>query len=416
MVKLGFNTSGNSQTSGRTTAAVNLGKLRNTPGSASYKFKYCNNRSPDLNFTFNCVFNRPTNLPNPLDESNGNIQTIVTENGIVYLSQNYGKTWKKNDQLSKSGYSLYGNAMSLNGVYQITSDTIKNAKIFISNNYGNLWSNQTSGLPNNFYFETGENCMSGSGQYQYVIDESSASTNNKIYVSSDYGNSWAEPGSPPLDFGNPLSISSITCSTSGQKCAAIGISQVNPKLTGYVYLNSDYGQTWGDNQAYQDNYLVCCGISGDGNYVSIGYYNTSLGSIKINTAIYGLSFVSGNITQGPNGDWGIYTISLSYTGKYQIASNAAASGAGSGSNGYIYITTDYGVNWHYINTIYGAPTVNMQWNNVAISPSGKTMVAVGYYGNFSNGTNWYVYSNDYGNTWKSKYFGINDVITSIAIN
>ena len=39
---MGFNTSGNNQTSGRTTNAVLLGKLRNTPGSISRKFKYCN--------------------------------------------------------------------------------------------------------------------------------------------------------------------------------------------------------------------------------------------------------------------------------------------------------------------------------------------------------------------------------------
>ena len=59
-MKLGFNTSGNNQTSQRTTAAVNLGKLRNTMASTSRKFKYCNINSPDLNYTFNCVFNNNT--------------------------------------------------------------------------------------------------------------------------------------------------------------------------------------------------------------------------------------------------------------------------------------------------------------------------------------------------------------------
>lgn len=53
---LGFNTSGNNQTFGRTTSSILLGKLRNTPGSSTRKFKYCNVNSPDLNYTFRCVF------------------------------------------------------------------------------------------------------------------------------------------------------------------------------------------------------------------------------------------------------------------------------------------------------------------------------------------------------------------------
>lgn len=46
-----FNASGTNQTN------FMLGKLRNTIGSTSRKFKFCNNNSPDLNYTFNCVFN-----------------------------------------------------------------------------------------------------------------------------------------------------------------------------------------------------------------------------------------------------------------------------------------------------------------------------------------------------------------------
>jgi subtilase family serine protease len=56
-MKLGFNTSGNNQTNGRITQSVLMGKLRNTIASTSRKFKYCNSNSPDLNVTFDCVFN-----------------------------------------------------------------------------------------------------------------------------------------------------------------------------------------------------------------------------------------------------------------------------------------------------------------------------------------------------------------------
>jgi len=57
-MNLGFNTRGNSQTSGRTTQAIlGLGCLRNTKGSLTRKFKYCNAR--DRNVVFQCVFNQP---------------------------------------------------------------------------------------------------------------------------------------------------------------------------------------------------------------------------------------------------------------------------------------------------------------------------------------------------------------------
>ena len=56
-MQLGFNTFRNNQTSGRVTSAVLVGNLRNTIASTTRKFKFCNSNSPDLNITFNCVFN-----------------------------------------------------------------------------------------------------------------------------------------------------------------------------------------------------------------------------------------------------------------------------------------------------------------------------------------------------------------------
>jgi subtilase family serine protease len=85
---LGFNTTGNSQTTNRTTNAISLGKLRNTLASTTRKFKYCNSNSPDLNFTFKCVFNgvtKPTfgeeyaNTYHILNEDLGPVEDNVIE-------------------------------------------------------------------------------------------------------------------------------------------------------------------------------------------------------------------------------------------------------------------------------------------------------------------------------------------------
>ena len=79
-MKLGFNSSGNNQTSNRTTSAVFLGKLRNSAGSITRKFKFCNNNSNDMNSTFNCVFNNSNN--NSSDNLNIEFQTYHILNNI----------------------------------------------------------------------------------------------------------------------------------------------------------------------------------------------------------------------------------------------------------------------------------------------------------------------------------------------
>ncbi len=69
----GFNTSGNNLPYGRTANAVLVGKLRNTPASTTRIFKYCNRNSPDLNVTFNCVFNRTSPPPQLYIRSKNNL-------------------------------------------------------------------------------------------------------------------------------------------------------------------------------------------------------------------------------------------------------------------------------------------------------------------------------------------------------
>ena len=89
-MKLGFNTSGNSQTSGRTTQAIlGLGCLRNTKGSLTRKFKYCNKR--DRNVVFQCVFNQPIPAPTCAILVSGNIAANMNTSGmstITFISNN----------------------------------------------------------------------------------------------------------------------------------------------------------------------------------------------------------------------------------------------------------------------------------------------------------------------------------------
>lgn len=94
---LGFNTTGNVQTNGRTTPAVFLGKLRNTVGSTTRKFKSCNANSSDLNGTFNCVFN---GFYKPIDTTFSPYHILNGEIPLEFIENEQAE--QIDDQLTKS--------------------------------------------------------------------------------------------------------------------------------------------------------------------------------------------------------------------------------------------------------------------------------------------------------------------------
>ena len=168
-MKLGFCTTGNSQTTRRTTQAVCLGKLRNTIGSTTRKFKFCNKNSPNLNATFNCVFN--INKPNKF-----NGLSMKTYHIIEYLEDNETKDKHANiDKISipftptqiKTAYSI-SNILPANGIRKsivtiisaytapnLISDVAKfgnyfglppcNLKVYtLSKTFSQLWATETT--------------------------------------------------------------------------------------------------------------------------------------------------------------------------------------------------------------------------------------------------------------------------------
>jgi hypothetical protein len=151
-MKLGFNTSGNSQTSGRTTQAIlGLGCLRNTKGSLTRKFKYCNER--DRNYVFQCVFNQPI----PLCPS---ITTISLADIATFGSYGPYTGWLLNgnttillcevleipatEYLFPNHFTLTNNGtINLRGIIRNAQDTGGNDCITINNGTINIFSTGT---------------------------------------------------------------------------------------------------------------------------------------------------------------------------------------------------------------------------------------------------------------------------------
>lgn len=362
-IYMGFNTTGNSQTSGRTTNAVFLGKLRNTPGSTTRKFKYCNTNSPDLAQTFRCVFNIPP------EDTNGKYQ-IAVANSAFAISRDFGITWEQKPEFAS--YNLRSVAISNDGKYILAGGI--SSPLFYSNNGGISYTQKFPGVPGDDWYEIK---MSKSGQYQTAIGPI-----NKIYISNDYGETFNIKdtlGIPPLSTGsNYLAMSydgkyqSITLNQGiyrsdnyGQTWNIINLSLIpNPPSylqgismsangqiqmavdggSGYIYKSTDYGLTWAYIFSITGaSSLYFISLSETGQYVLIPDYGTNIWTSND----YGNTFTNNININGQSqttfGNAGWYPCGMSNTGQYQTACDYDGT---SSTGGYIYTSSDYGLNFY----------------------------------------------------------------------
>jgi hypothetical protein len=358
-ISMGFNTTGNSQTSGRTTNAVSLGKLRNTSGSITRKFKYCNINSPDLTQTFNCVFDVPQKQP---DYTSGNFQVAVGNN-VFATSKDFGVTWEQNPKFSS--INLDSVAISNNGKYILTGGY--NTSLFYSNDGGISFTEKFS---SDYWFDIK---MSKSGQYQTAIGPT-----NQIYVSNNYGETFTiidTNDTPPLnvydnylgmsydgkyqtititnsvyrsyDYGqtwNIIDLSGIVNSNTLRGICISGNGEIQMSVDNIcnVYKSTDYGETWSNIYAIptsgSGDSLFFISLSETGQYVLIPDDEAYIW-ISNN---YGSSFTNNlkidNILQTDFGGSLWYPCGVSNTGQYQTVCDYEISG--------IYTSNDYGQNFY----------------------------------------------------------------------
>jgi hypothetical protein len=182
-------------------------------------------------------------------------------------------------------------------------------------NFGMNWVTTNTSIGTKNWYSVSQ---SSSGQYQTAVVYG-----GYIYISSDYGNTWTQKESSRNWYG-------VSLSSSGQYQTAVVYS-------GYIYISSDYGNTWTQTAS-------------------------SFGSIE----------------------W--TGVSISASGQYQIACMYIFSFV-SGTNGVFVISSDYGNTWTIVPN-----TNNRNWKGVSVSASGQYQAAVE-----ANGV--FLTSSDYGNTW-----------------
>jgi hypothetical protein len=294
-----------------------------------------------------------------------NVYDIFSETAL-----SYGNTGQPYTQYLSIGSTLVGNqyiAMSASGQYQTyvqgyPVSTI-NGSIFISSNYGNSFT-VSAGVTGNWLSVA----ISASGQYQSAV--SFQGPYPGIYISSNYGVSWAFSYNAPLGYATNIAMS------------ATGKYQIATTNVQDILISTNYGVSWTNKTILPpSNAGISIDISASGQFITLAcgafgmYISWDFGNTW--SQRYLSSFI-------------MISVAMSSSGQYQTALINTSS---------IYLSNDYGNTWN-INT---GVTNGI---DVDISSSGQYQI-VATAGSL-------VYSIDYGNIWSNLF--VNSTSTSVALS
>jgi hypothetical protein len=272
--------------------------------------------------------------------SNANLKQV----SVDYNSSIYGSTIDN----KLICFNIIDNIGKNDGKYQTAVSS--NNKIYISSDYGQTW----------YTVESSRNwssvSVSANGQYQ-----TSLVSGGQIFTSSDYGQTWLAKESSK----NWISVS----------VSANGQYQTSLVNSGQIFISSDYGQTWSAKESSRNWSSVSVSASGQ--------YQTAVvngGQIFISSD-YGQTWSAKESSR----NW--LSVSVSTNGQYQTAVVTGLLGGLWGSRN-IYVSLNYGQTW-------SAKNYDRNWYGVSVSASGQYQTAV------SNGGQIFI-SSDYGQTWSAK--------------
>lgn len=239
-----------------------------------------------------------------------------------YFSNNGGRSLAVVSPAANSVGNYLGSAMSASGQYILVANT---TTVWLSSNYLPMPLTSTysySGYTSVLSVTSTNNSLSMSASGQYCVFAYTASaTTGGIYVSSDYGVTWA------LVSGTNFPWTSVSMSSSGQYITACCNGTPNN-----IYISSNWGASFA---------LPTTSVSGISNWASVKVSASAQWQVACAAAAvyyssdYGVTWtaVGANITL-PSGTWG--AVAISPNGKYMTATNYT-----SFSN--LFINSNYGV-------------------------------------------------------------------------
>lgn len=271
---------------------------------------------------------------------------------------NYGRKWVLVGSVAEGQPKQWlGISLSSTGKYQSAIEEAGN--VYTTNDYGATWLQPTDIGQS----ESNTIAISYSGQHQTV------SNGLQILISNDFGVTWR----PTFTSGGSQIFVSISLTGKHQTMVSCGDT---------VYISNDYGSTWNAIDSYNNEelYYSIQGFPTAGIAISYnGVYQTIVTENIYISQDFGVTWV--NVSDSNNLDdrnW--RSIAMSSDGSYQTAIE---------EGGEIYVSTNYGVTWHYVDNPL---LIDKQWESVSVSATGQYQTAI------EKGGNIYT-SIDYGTTW-----------------
>ena len=178
----------------------------------------------------------------------GQYQTAGVNIGDIYTSADYGQTWKNSSTTPGSGLpvNLRWNGVSVSSTGNVQTAVVFEGNLYVSYDYGNTWVNRSGTgpgqAPGGSLATWGAVSISDTGQYQTAaIFEQGGSLPGHVWCSADYGETWIDRsvtgiGNLPIGYSAAISISA-----SGQYQA---IALVTGASSSGIYVSSDYGYSW----------------------------------------------------------------------------------------------------------------------------------------------------------------------------
>ena len=248
--------------------------------------------------------------------TSGQYIVVYFGNYGLFVSSNYGQIWNQitSNLPTPTTTSVYNVDISTSGQY-ITL-TFNNT-LYSSSSYGTNWSINTSSVLNTSNIFT-DLSMSSTGQYQVLA---TTATGGNVYVSSDYGNTWLIPATPP-----PSSWQGITISSSGLWIYVISSSTL---YTSFQGTNVSLGTNKGDYLVYSGNIYNNWVVVGENSILlgaNAGYTGQGLNSVAIGNSSGYSNQGQNSIAIGNMAGWtgqGVNSIAIGFESGNQIQGTGA---------------------------------------------------------------------------------------------
>jgi hypothetical protein len=285
----------------------------------------------------------------------GQYQSISVTNGNLYLSQDYGSTWKDNNAGTTNNQLWSGISISSTGQYQ-TAVVDNSGDIYTSDSYGSSWTDRSN-------INSWKGIMvSSDGRIQTAVP-----SGGNIYTSANYGQTW-------------LASNSGAKNWSKVDITADGTIQAATVSFGNIWLSTDSGLNWSQKSPTGSNeYWSSVTMSYNGSLIAA---DVSGGNIYISNDI-GSTWNNATGQQFGNQRWS--GLATSSTGQYITAQTVT---------GNIYISKSFGQagtwkNQTGTNSVWydqsnNRPTVlgnTLIGGQVAISATGQTQTVMTSGGN-----------------------------------